>query len=195
MAMSARKYALAIFIVAVAVRLTAFWVLPEPHMPYNAIFAYVKGAEILLHGQGFWDPSFPVYTPPLYSMLIAVGSMVLGDGIHTIKLLQVFVDAFTAVILCLLARRVFDDLTGVLAGMLWSLYPFAIYSTLYVGTEVFFTFFVALFLLFLVYGLRTDSAYSYGGAGFSLGLATMIRGTTQFSSFHFAVRSTTSEKR
>ena len=181
--MSVRKYLLTIFIIAIAVRLTAFWVLPVPHMSYNAIFAYVKGAEILLHGQGFSDPSFPVYTPPLYSILIAVGTKVFGDGIHTIKLLQVFADAFTSVILCLFVRKVLDDLTGVLAGLLWSLYPFAIYSTLYVGTEVFFTFFVALFLLLMAYGLKTDKAYLYCGAGIFLGLATMTRGTTQFLPF------------
>ena len=90
-----------IFMVALGVRLTALWVLPEPHMAYNAIFAYVRGAEILLNGQGFSDPSFPVYTPPLYSMLIAGGYALFGDGIHATKLLQVVADAFRGIFLYL----------------------------------------------------------------------------------------------
>ena len=158
----------------------AFWVLPEPHMAYNAIFAYVKGADTLVNGQGFSDPSFPVYTPPLYSVLIAAGTVLFGNGIYAIKVLQIVADALTSVLLYLIARRVFNDLTAVLAGTLWSLYPFAIYATLYIGTEVFFTSFIALFLLCIVYSLDKDKWYVYCGAGICLGLATMIRGTTQF---------------
>ena len=172
-----------IFMVALGVRLTALWVLPEPHMAYNAIFAYVRGAEILLNGQGFSDPSFPVYTPPLYSMLIAGGYALFGDGIHATKLLQVVADAFTAIFLYLFVRSLLDDFTGILASLLWALYPFAIYSTLYIGTEALFTFFVAVFFLLFVYGLKTDKSYLYCGAGLSLGIATMIRGTTQFVPF------------
>lgn len=171
---------LAIFAMAICARLAAFWVLPEPHMAYNAIFAYVKGAEILVNGQGFSDPSFPVYTPPLYSVMIAAGTVLFGDGIYVIKVLQVIADAFTSVLLYLIARRLFNDCVAVLAGVLWSLYPFAIYATLYIGTEVFFTLFIALFLLCLVYSLEQDKWYLYCGTGLFLGLATLIRGTTQF---------------
>ena len=180
MAVSERRWILAIFAMAIGVRLAAFWLLPEPHMAYNAIFAYVKGADSLVSGQGFSDPSFPVYTPPLYSVLIAAGTVLFGDGIYAIKVLQVIADAFTSILLYLIARRIFDNFIAVFTGILWSLYPFAIYATLYVGTEVFFTLFIAVFLLFLIYSLEQDKWYFYFGAGLFLGLATLIRGTTQF---------------
>lgn len=180
MSMSPAKCMCGIFALAIIARLTAFWVLPEPHMAYNAIYAYVKGAEILLEGQGFADPSFPVYTPPLYSVLIAIVTAIFGDGILTTKLLQIAVDSLTAALTCLLFRNVFGDFTGILTGIMWALYPFTIYSTLYIGTEVFFTFFLALFVVLIVHGIQTDKWYSYCAAGAVLGLATLIRGSTQF---------------
>lgn len=178
--MSLAKCMSGIFALALISRLVAFEVLQEPHMAYNAIFAYVKGAEILVEGQGFSDPSFPVYTPPLYSILIAVLTILFNDGILATKLLQIGVDSFTAALMCLLFKNVFDDPTGVVAGIMWALYPFTIYSTLYIGTEAFFTFFIALFVVLLVQGIQTDKLYFYCVAGVVLGLATLVRGTTQF---------------
>ena len=169
-----------IFVLALVARLVAFLVLPEPPMPYNAIFAYLKGAQILLAGQGFADVSFPVYTPPLYSILIALVTNLFGDGILAIKLLQMVADSFSAVLMYVLIKNVFNGPTGLLAGIMWALYPFTIYSTLYVGTEVFFTFFLVLFVVLILYGIRNDKWYFYCAAGGVLGLATMIRGTTQF---------------
>ncbi|MBA3967391.1 MAG: glycosyltransferase family 39 protein, partial [Nitrospirales bacterium] len=178
--MSPVKYMSGIFAMALVVRLLAFWALPEPHMPYNAIFAYVKGAHMLIEGQGFSDISFPVYTPPLYSIFIAIVTVLFGDGILAIKIVQIVADSSTAVFLYLIVRKVFDDPTGLMSGGMWACYPFTIYSTLYIGTEAFFTFFIALFVLLITYGIRNDKWYWYCAAGFLLGMATLIRGTTQF---------------
>ena len=180
MFMPSAKCASGIFALALIVRLIAFAVLPEPHMSYNATFAYVKGAEILFEGQGFSDPSFPVYTPPLYSICIAIVTAIFGNGILAIKFIQIVLDSFTAVLLYFLVRTVFSELTGNLAGIMWALYPFTIYSTLYIGTEAFFTFFITFFVLLLVHGIQTDKIYFYCLAGIVLGLATLTRGTTQF---------------
>lgn len=170
-----------IFMAALAVRLLAFWLVPEPHLPYNAVFAYLSGARLLLEGQGFSDGSFPVYTPPFYSMCIAMVTFLFGgDGIGGIKLLQIAMDSFTAVVIYLLIRDAFDRPTGYLSATIWTLYPFAIYPTLYVGTETLFTFLVALWVLLTVHAMSNDKWQYHCGAGIILGLATLTRGVTQF---------------
>lgn len=179
--MSIMGVSISIFAAALTVRLLAFWFMPEPHLPYNAVYAYLNGAKILLDGDGFSDPSFPIYTPPLYSLSIAVAASLFGgDGIVGIKLIQIVADSFTAMIIYMLFRELFDRPTGYLSAMIWALYPFAIYPTLYIGTETLFTFLVALWALLTTRALKDDRWGLYCAAGSVLGLATLTRGTTQF---------------
>lgn len=166
---------------AAAIRLLALWLVPEPHLSSNASFAYLKGAQILMEGQGFSDFYFPVYTPPFYSMCIAMMTFLFGgDGIVGIKLLQIVADSLTALVIYLAMREVFDAPTGYLSAIIWGLYPFAVYSTLYIGTEALYTFFLALWVWLTVCAIRHDKWQYYCGAGAILGLATLTRGTTQF---------------
>lgn len=175
------KTNLSIFGAAVVVRLLMWWLLPEPHLPYNAVFAYLNGAELLLHGEGFSDVTFPFYTPPLYSMCIALVAFVFGgDGIVGIKAIQVLVDSLTAVTIFVIFRDLFDRAIGYLSATIWALYPFAVYPTLYIGTETLFTFFVALWVLLITRAMREGKWQLYCGAGVVLALATLTRGTTQF---------------
>jgi len=170
-----------IFLVSCVFRVTALFILPEPHVSYNAQFAYIKGAEMLVAGQGFADPAFPVYTPPLYSLAIAVLAFLFGgDGIMGIKIVQIVLDSAMAVLLYLIAREIFDPSVGFLSAVIWAMYPFAIYSTLYVGTEVFFTFLVAVWVWCTIWAIKCARWEYYCAAGVFLGLATLTRGTTQF---------------
>lgn len=170
-----------IFSMSFVVRVIAFLVVPEPHVSYNAQFAYIKGAQMLLEGQGLTDPAFPVYTPPLYSLSIATAAFLFGgDGITGIKIFQIVLDSVTAIVLYLIAKEIFDAPVALLSATIWALYPFAIYSTLYVGTEVFFTFFIALWVWFTMWAIKCDRWDYYCAGGVFLGLATLTRGTTQF---------------
>lgn len=177
----ALKTTLAIFMASVTVRLLALWLVPEPHLPYNAVFAYLRGAQLLLEGQGFSDGSFPVYTPPFYSMCIAMVTLLSGgDGIVGTKLLQIAIDSSTAALLYAIFRDLFDRPTAYLSAIIWTLYPFAVYPTLYIGTETLFTFFITLWVFLNVRAMGTDKWQYHCGAGIILGLATLTRGATQF---------------
>ncbi len=169
-----------IFAIAIALRVLGFILLPEPPLPYNALFAYLKGAELLRSGASFGDPSFPVFTPPLYSLLLATVGSVSEASTHGIRIAQMVIDSVTAVLTCLLARELVSARVATFAGIAWALYPFAIYSTQYVGTEVLFAFFLLAFLLYFVWAIKHESRWLDAGAGLCLGLATLTRGTTQF---------------
>ena len=169
-----------IFAIAIVFRALALVLLPEPSLPYNALFAYLKGAELLRSGAGFGDPFFPVFTPPLYSLLLAAVGSVSEASTLGIRIAQMVIDSLTAVLTCLLARELVGVKVAPFAGIAWALYPFAIYSTQYVGTEVLFAFFLLAFLVYFVWAIKHESRWLDAGAGLCLGLATLTRGTTQF---------------
>jgi len=174
-----------LFGVALFIRLTALWILPEPHLDTNATIAFLGGAHILLEGKGFSDPSYPLFTPPLYTVFISILWSLFGVDQVSIKLAQALADSVTVVVIYLIVQEIFNVRTALLSGALWAVYPFAIYPTIYIGTETVFTFFLSLFVLLTVYGIKYGKWQYASGAGVMLGLATLTRGTTQFLPFLF----------
>ncbi len=169
-----------LFVIALAVRLIALLLFPETHLGTNAQIAYLGGANILVRGKGFADPSYPVFTPPLYAIFLAVCNYGFGSPEFAVKVLQAFADSLTVVIAFLIADRIFGRPTALLSSILLIFYPFSIYPVTYIGPETFFTFFLSLFLLLAIYAVTYQRAHYYVGAGLFLGLATLMRGTTQF---------------
>ena len=171
---------LSIVLIAASARLVTLWLVPEPELPYNATYAYLRGAQILAEAQGFWNPSLPVYTPPLYSICIATVTLFFSNSILAIKLFQIAADSVTALLISFIVRNAFGRTSGNLSGLAWAMYPFAIYPTLYVGTETLFTFFIALSLWVGILAVKNNKWWYPCCAGAVLGLATLTRGTTQF---------------
>lgn len=174
-----RKIATFLFILSVAIRLSALWLVPEPHLSANASIAYLGGAHMLHEGEGFRDPIFPVFTPPLYALLIAGGLSVFDDDQVPIKLAQVIADSFTTVVVYFVVLEVFTVMSALLSGLMWAVYPFSVYATLYIGVEAFFTLLLSVFVLLVLYALKYGKWSHSVGAGLVLGLATLTRGTTQ----------------
>ena len=172
-----------ILLVSLGVRLLALWLVPEPHLATNATIAYLGGAHMLVEGNGFSDPTYPLFTPPLYAVVIAGLLSIFGTDQLPIKIVQIFVDCSTIGIIYMMAQHIFNPRVAILAAAMWGVYPFAIYATLYVGTETLFTFFLMLFVLLFLYGIMRQRWCYFCAAGIVLGLATLTRGTTQFLPF------------
>lgn len=168
-----------LFGASLLVRLTAFWIVPEPHLSTNASIAYLGAAHMLHEDDGFSDPSFPVFTPPLYAILITGGVSLFGDDEIPIKIAQMIADSLSTVVVYFIVLEVFNVVSALLSGVILSVYPFSIYATLYIGVEAFFTLFLSVFVLLIVYGLKYGKWIHSVGAGLILGLATLTRGTTQ----------------
>lgn len=166
--------------VAFGLRMGAVVLAPEQHLSTNAEIAYLGGAHLLVEGKGFGDPSYPLFTPPLYAGIIAILIHLVGEDQLSIKVVQALADSFTVIVIYFLAREIFDSETALISAAIWAIYPFSIYATLYVGPEAIFTLFLGLTLLLMVYAIKYQSWRHYSGAGILLGLATLIRGTTQF---------------
>lgn len=178
--MNPTKIVCGIFVVSLSIRLAAVWFLPETHLGTNAEIAYLGGAHRLVEGRGFGDPEYPVFTPPLYAIFIAGSLLLFQDGQGPVKLAQAIADSLTVVLLYLIARQLFGLRTALLAAIAWSVYPFSIYAVTYIGTETFFTLFLSIFVLLSIYAIERGDLRYYVSAGLVLGLATLLRGTTQY---------------
>lgn len=176
-----RKAMIALFILSLVLRLFAMWIVPAPHLSTNAVTAYLGGAQLILEGEGFKDPLYPVFTPPLYAVVIAFGSYVFGNEQVPIKLFQIVLDSITSVMVYVIVRELIGSSVGIFSAIGWAVYPFSIYATLYIGSEAMFTFLLSLFVLLALRIVQNPQSWKlYSSAGMVLGFATLTRGTTQF---------------
>lgn len=170
-----------LFTLSLVLRLIALWLVPTPHLSTNAETAYLGGARLISEGEGFADPLYPVFAPPLYAVFIALGTLLFGSEQFPIKLFQIILDSFTSVLVYVIVRKIIGHKVAVLSGVGWAMYPFSIYATLYIGSEAMFTFLLSLFVLLVLQVVQHPQSWKlYGAAGMVLGIATLTRGTTQF---------------
>lgn len=169
-----------IALLALVLRFGALVLVPEPHLSTNASISYLGGAHLLVEGIGLKDPSYPLFTPPFYAVVIAGLLELFGTDQLPTKILQIVLDVGTIFLIYLVVRDSFSHFIGLLASAMWAVYPFAIYATLYIGTETMFAFLVVLFAFFFQQGVMKQKWPYFCMAGILLGLATLTRGTTQF---------------
>jgi 4-amino-4-deoxy-L-arabinose transferase-like glycosyltransferase len=174
------KILMVFFFSSLIIRGLALWLTPVEHLGTNAHIAYLGGAKMILSGKGLMDPGYPVFSPPLYAILIAIGSWFSGQDQLPIKLLQIFADSATTCVVMLIAREILGFRTALVSGALLVVYPFSIYASLYIGTETLFAFLLSCFILFFLRATSSSRLAWYSLAGGTLGVATLIRGTTQF---------------
>ena len=174
------RVVIALFAVALFLRLIALIILRPPDLDTSATEAYLGGAHLLLNGEGFSDTSYPVFAPPLYAIFISLCLSLFGDGQVSVKIVQAFVDSAMTITIYSIIREIFDARTGLLSAALWTVYPFSIYLAISIAAEPLFTAFLSLFVLLTIYAIRSPKLRYYCAAGILLGLATLTRATTQF---------------
>ncbi|MDN5941490.1 MAG: glycosyltransferase family 39 protein [Nitrospira sp.] len=175
-----KKLIACIFVSSLLVKLLLLAIIPAPALDDSARI-YLTAAHLLMDGKGFSDPSFPVYNPPLYPIFIATCLSVFGDDQVSVKMVQIFVDSLTMVLIYLVMKEIFDVETALVSAGIFSLYPFTTYLTISIASDPFFTFLLTGFVLCSVYAVRSTNWWYYCVTGVLLGLATLTRSTTQFA--------------
>lgn len=169
-----------IFMLSLIIRLTALAVLPYDKLSSNAKLAFLGGAQMLLHGEGFSDPSYPMMIPPVTAVIIALTQLIFGNTVLPFKIIQCFLGSVTVIFF----YRIFLDLWGkniaTLASIFLATYPFSILTVTYIGSETIFIFFFSLYLTIFTRAINTDNGILFFLSGIAIGLATLTRGTTQF---------------
>ena len=179
-----------VLLFALAIVPRAAWVAynDRPPQGLNDPTFYVLFGDTIANGDGYTRPTGEkfAYYPVGYPATVAAlkkGGDILGWGRSTfsIKMMNGMFGAITVVLMYLLAMRIFDRRTGLVAGVLLALFPSQIYFTGTVLSEPLFTLMWIGALLVLLWKPWTREGMPWPqlfGAGLLLSYATMTRGIT-----------------
>jgi 4-amino-4-deoxy-L-arabinose transferase-like glycosyltransferase len=142
---------------------------------------YDHAAQLLAAGEGYlgFSDQPTAQWPPGYPLLLAGIYKAFGHHVIAAKALNIVVGAATCILIYIIAARVFDRRVGLLAALIFALFPGQIYYTTLVSTE---SLSPAVLLLLLLAGLvwvrngREVSAAQFLLFGVLFGAAMLLRG-------------------
>ena len=153
LAMSDRQI-IVVFLLALALR--ALFIILVPYVPWSDAVFYDTLGWRLAQGFGYtWPSGEPTaYTPPLYPLALAGMYTLFGHSVLLARLLNVFCDSFTAILIYLVVVELYRDgdklpgNTPFVAGLLYAINPITVYSSGVMMTEpLFITLFMSVLLL------------------------------------------------
>ncbi|HXF51946.1 MAG TPA: glycosyltransferase family 39 protein [Dehalococcoidia bacterium] len=189
-----------VFLLALALRLALIgYVNPDPRDGrFDDSVWYDFSARSIAAGKGYvWDPTIwkladgsPAYPndtevgpsalwPPGYPAFLAAIYKVTGGSLLAGKVANAALGAATALLAFLIARRLFGDVAGAVAGVLVAFLPSHALFTALTMSEVFFTFLLALtayLTLQWVFGEAGPRRWQLAALGFLTGVAALTRG-------------------
>lgn len=169
--------ALLLFALAAALRIGyVLSVADEPlvHFPMVDSRAYHERALEIASGK--WVADRIAYQDPLYPYVLALLYLVLEPGSPAVLVAQALLDALTVLLVYGMARRLFDERVGVVAGVLAATYKVFFYYDAFLLKVPLSLFLLALALYALVRAERGGGRRAWGLGGLALGLACLTRG-------------------
>jgi 4-amino-4-deoxy-L-arabinose transferase-like glycosyltransferase len=161
---------LAIALVASAVRLAFF---PSaPIFTHGDSQQYYEPARALLDGKGF-DLGYK--RAPLYSLVIAASTVLLGENLRRLVVLQHLLGVATALLTFGVGRLTFGWGVGLLSGLAAALSGGLLLYEHFLMSETLFAFLLTLTVFLYVAGLRRDSTALYLASGLAMALAALTR--------------------
>lgn len=135
----------------------------------------VSKAELYFDEAQYWawaqEPAFGYFTkPPLIAWLIAGTTALCGDTPFCVRLPSPFLQAGTAVAVYLIASRLFDRRTALIAAVVYNLLPGMSLSAMLMSTDAPLLFFWSLGLLAVVHHIERPSLAAGLGLGVAVGL-------------------------
>jgi len=174
------KHILLIFILALLVRFTGLILFPDTNISTNAETAIIGGSELIRNGEFISNPNYPTLVPPLTALFTAAIQYVFDGSLLAVKIFQILLDAVTVILIFAIARSFLPYSAAILGSLAVSVYPFNAFTTLYIGTEMLFSFFLIAFTYVSIRAFQTNSLKLFLLSGLILGLSVMTRGTTLF---------------
>ncbi len=169
-----------IFIIAIIPPLLSIFINNPP--PASDEFTYTQIAVSLLNGRGFYSPpafgfvKLPNAIHPLYPFFIAIIYFFTDHSFTAVKIIQILMHGLACIVIFLIAEKLFRNrLISFFAGIIWALYPLAIYSCTHLHVETLFTFLLALSALFLLKNRQDPNLKNALLSGLFLGLAALTK--------------------
>lgn len=177
-----KHFPLLLFSFAVLLRLALVVILDTHSSPYHQS-EHVQIADHILKGKGYsygWyglvDLDEGSFMPPLYVAVVLFSRMLFTSTPWlAIQILQAFLSAGTCVVVYLIGREVFTELVGIVASLLFCVYPPALGYTLDIQSVVWETFLAVLLVHVCISWRRSRSWKSAMLIGFVWGLGVLSR--------------------
>ena len=116
------------------------------------------------------------FRPPLLAIVLAGVYGVAGHHLWVARVVNAVLSAATCVVVMAVARRVFDERTALVAGLLAAVYPKFVYYAGSLVTETLCTYLLAVAVALLLAGREVERGWwPWLTAGVALGLATLAR--------------------
>jgi 4-amino-4-deoxy-L-arabinose transferase-like glycosyltransferase len=123
-------------------------------------------------------PDWGYYSkPPVVAWLIRLTTTLFGDGEHGVRAAAYALYPATAIVVFLLARRLFDERTAFWSGLAYLTLPVVFYGARFITTDAPLHFFWALSLFFFVRALEKNLPRHWLALGIGLGLGLMSKYT------------------
>ena len=117
---------------------------------------------------------------PLYPIFLAAIFSVFGHNLDAVRLIQIILFALTAILVFLLAKKLFSQKVAIYSGLLMALfYPLASYTNR-LCKEVFFAFLVVLLIYCLSHAYLNQKKKWFIFSGITLGLLMLTNAITYF---------------
>ena len=143
------------------------------HLVIDAEF-YDQWAQRI--AQGDWLGKTVFYQDPLYAYFLAVIYKAFGHSLGAVRLVQAALDAASAGLAYLLARRLFNPLTGVLSAAAMALMSPLVYYVGLLDKTTLSVFLISAALALIAEAVANGSLLLYAAAGAAFGIAALSRG-------------------
>jgi 4-amino-4-deoxy-L-arabinose transferase-like glycosyltransferase len=151
--------------------------------PGSDAAGFVQYAWNVAQGRGYRGASADVtdqdhltsYQAPGVTFMYAALFKVFGKTFWPLRLTQALLDSATVLLLFLIARRLFNTRVGLLAALVYAVYPFAIFLSSELLSETLFTFLSLAFVLCCLQASHKQSPHWLFSAGLLFGLSMLTR--------------------
>jgi len=164
--------------VAFILRVSMIFIIPTSEDTTN-VWPFTRNiVENLLAGNGYSiDGMKPdLYIFPVYPFFLAFLRL-LRISFFYAKIVQCFIGALTCLFIYHIGKRIFNEKIGLLAGFLWSIYPYSIVHSKALEDSTLLTFFVVLTMLLSVIFMEKKNYLNAVLLGLFCGLSAMTRNT------------------
>lgn len=142
---------------------------------------YDRLAMAIVESRGYVNPdgSFTSHRPPLYPAFLAVTYRLFGHNYLIVRIIQALFSAFTACIFYLIAEKVFNRPTALVAGIISAFYMIFTFYTNFLLTETFFSFLLAIVILAVI-STKGPGVVKFSLLGLLCALLTLLRSSGFF---------------
>lgn len=138
------RYLILIIVICIVIRIGYILTL-EDELYFPDSIRYDRIASELIRGEGFSSAS----TAPLYPVFLSWVYALFGHSFLGVRIMHSIIGAGSIFIMYLIARDVFPEKVGLIAGFLGAVYPFFVFFTGLILTETLFMFLFLCLIFFL----------------------------------------------